>query len=153
MKKTLFIGFVFSWIIFSSCKNSLVGYQMEEQESPVYSEEEIMVPEDFRRFYRQFHEDTNYQITHINFPLAGIPANADTLMVGENFKWQEEHWKWHRPLDPALAGYEQRWQVITPEMITEHIIEKTSRIGMTRRFAKMDNEWTLIYYAAMNPMQ
>jgi hypothetical protein len=150
MKKALFI---FSSILLVACKNLPSEPQPEEQVVSPDTEEESKMPDDFLTFYRQFHEDTAFQIAHITFPLEGIPANADTLTAPDHFRWQEHNWKWHRPINPALTGYEQKWQVVTQEMVIEKIIEQTSRIGMIRRFAKMDNEWMLIYYAAMNPMK
>lgn len=152
MKKSYFIFFIISGVLFSGCKNVSSDQQLEEQELAAETDEVIEVPDDFKSFYRQFHQDTAFQIAHISFPLEGIPANADTLASRDQFRWQKNSWKWHRPIDPDLTGYEQHWQVITKEMVVERIIEKTSRIGMTRRFAKMDNEWMLIYYGAMNPM-
>jgi hypothetical protein len=153
MKKAFFILFIFSGVIFFECKNGPAGQQMEEEQLPAGNEKGSEVPADFISFYRLFHQDTEFQITHITFPLEGIPANADTLKTPDDFRWQKNNWKWHRPIDSSLTNYEQQWQVITQEMIVEKIIEKTSRIGMTRRFAKMDDEWMLIYYAGMNPMK
>ncbi|MBK8502499.1 MAG: DUF4348 domain-containing protein [Saprospiraceae bacterium] len=152
MKKVFILLFIFSGVLFVECKNPLAEPPMEEQAPLAETEEANEMPDDFLTFYRQFHQDTAFQIAHITFPLEGIPANADTLTAPDNFRWQQNSWKWHRPIDPALTGYEQKYQVITQEMVIEKIIEKTSNIGMTRRFAKMDNEWMLIYYADMNPM-
>lgn len=115
-------------------------------------QETTTVPADFRTFYDRFHTDTLYQMDHISFPLAGLPANADTL-TSPSFYWKADHWKWHRPIDPDLTGYERQWQVVSDEMVIETIVQTTTGIGMVRRFAKMGNDWSLIYYAGMNPMR
>lgn len=135
-------------LMFASC-------QQQKTEGAVMAptiEEEPVIPADFRAFYDKFHTDTNYQKEHITFPLSGLPANADTLSYND-FRWNAENWKWHRNIDPSLTGYDREWQMVTDEMVIETIIQQTSRIGMERRFAKMDNGWMLIYYAGMNPMR
>ncbi len=143
----IIFAFFIAVLIQSGCKNN------QEGNSQVLSGDEVsQVPDDFRVFYDRFHTDTNYQITHIVFPLDGLPANADTLEENEIFHWQKETWRWHRPMDPNLSGYERQWEVLSPSLITEKIVEKTSNIGMVRRFAHMGDDWMLIYYAAMNPL-
>lgn len=152
MKKAFFILFISSGIIFMDCKNLPVEQELEKQSLPSETEEPIQLPDDFLTFYDQFHQDTEFQISHIIFPLEGLPANADTLTTPDDFRWQRNSWQWHRPINPALTGYEQKWQIATQEIVVEKIIEQTSQIGMIRRFAKIDHEWMLIYYAAMNPL-
>ena len=144
MKSTI-LTILFFAIALMSCKPQNPG-SAEVAEAV----EETSVPSGFQAFYDQFHQDTAFQKLHITFPLAGLPANADTLSTPD-FRWKSENWKWHRPIDPSLTGYEREWQVISSEMVIEKITEKTSGIGMERRFAKMDNDWMLIYYAGMNP--
>lgn len=112
----------------------------------------VEIPEDFRLFYDRFHSDTTFQLEHIVFPLSGLPANADTLTPGTNFKWEKEGWRWHRPVDPTLTGFEREWQMLSRELISETISQKAAGFGMRRRFAKMDTDWMLIYYAGMNPL-
>ena len=108
---------------------------------------------DFDIFYQQFHTDSLYQIQHIAFPLAGLPANADTLEDVTSFFWQKEDWILHRDLTNKLSGYDRKRKKFGSDIIVETIVQKDSEIGMMRRFAKMDDEWMLIYYAAMNQMQ
>ncbi|MCB0664603.1 MAG: hypothetical protein KDC80_02220 [Saprospiraceae bacterium] len=133
-------------LIAFSCKQAPTGADVSQEE------EVSSIPDEFRAFYDRFHEDTSYQIDHITFPLAGLPANADTLSTPV-YHWKRDNWRWHRAIDPNLTGYERAWQLLTDEMIVETIIQTTSGIGMERRFAKIDDEWQLIYYAAMNPMK
>lgn len=108
---------------------------------------------DFEIFYQQFHADSLYQMQHIAFPLAGLPANADTLGNATTYFWQKENWVLHRNLTDRLSGYERKREKFGSDIIVETIVQKDSDIGMMRRFVKMDDEWMLIYYAAMNQMQ
>lgn len=147
MNRSFVISVFTSVLIFSGCKNDKTPLAQATA-----SDDAVEVPDDFRLFYDRFHEDTSYQSDHIIFPLDGLPANADTLAQGADFKWPKENWRWHRPMDPKLTGYSRQWEVLSPEMIVENIVETTSNIGMMRRFAKMGDEWMLIYYAGMNPI-
>jgi len=126
--------------------------QSTENRENVDGDETIEIPEDFQAFYDAFHSDTAYQIDHIAFPLSGLPANADTLSEPEGWKWQREDWKWHKPIDPTLTGYERRWEIIGSDLVDETIIQQASGYGLRRRFGKMDGGWMLIYYAGMNQM-
>ncbi len=147
MNKSFIISVFTSVLIFSGCKNDNTTLAQATS-----SDDAIEVPDDFRLFYDRFHEDTSYQSDHIIFPLDGLPANADTLTQGEDFTWVKENWRWHRTMDPKLTGYARHWEVLSSGMIVENIVETTSNIGMIRRFAKMGDEWMLIYYAGMNPV-
>ncbi len=147
INRSFIIFVVSSVLIFSGCKHNNTALAQATA-----SDEVVEVPDDFRLFYDRFHEDTSYQSDHIIFPLDGLPANADTLSQDDDFKWVKENWRWHRTMDPQLTGYSRNWEVLSPVMIVESIVEMTSNIGMIRRFAKMGDEWMLIYYAGMNPL-
>ncbi|MCB0685689.1 MAG: hypothetical protein KDC53_04165 [Saprospiraceae bacterium] len=147
MKRTSLILSISVAIILGCKPQQNTEASVADDPTPVSS-----IPDDFRVFYDRFHQDTNYQIEHISFPLKGLPANADTLS-NPDFYWQSASWKWHRPMDPNLSGYERQWSAVSDDMIMETIVQKASGIGMERRFAKMDDEWMLIYYAGMNPIR
>lgn len=110
------------------------------------------LPEDFESFYVKFHDDSLFQMSHILFPLRGLPTNADSMTVaGGNFHWQESDWKLHKPFN-SKKGEFQREFLSLGDVITEEIYTKDG-FGMQRRFLKTDDEWYLIYYAAMNKMR
>lgn len=146
MSHRLLVVLVFMLI---ACKPANLETKTSE---PVEDMSDMKIPEDFRTFYDRFHSDTSFQLEHIVFPLSGIPANSDTLTAGTNYKWQKEGWRWHRPIDPTLTGFEQEWQMLTQDLIIETISQRSAGFGMMRRFAKMDTGWMLIYYAGMNPL-
>ena len=112
-----------------------------------------IVPDDFETFYQRFHTDSLYQMEHISFPLAGLPAHADSLEDVRSFFWQKDAWVLHRAYDERLTGFERNRRKFGPDIIVETIVQKDTDIGMMRRFAKMDDEWMLIYYAAMNQLE
>jgi hypothetical protein len=110
------------------------------------------LPADFRDFYEKFHSDSLYQISHIAFPLKGLPINVDSAMIAQDtFHFTLQDWKMHHPVD---FGKGEFVQIITPMadvLITERIIKSDNTFGIERRFAKLsNNEWSLIYYVAPN---
>ncbi|MFT5385106.1 MAG: hypothetical protein ACI8VT_002418 [Saprospiraceae bacterium] len=110
------------------------------------------MPADFETFYVRFHDDSLYQLTHVLFPLRGLPTNADSLTVtGGNFHWQESDWKMHQPFNSKKGEYQRNFLSLG-DVITEDISTKDG-FGMQRRFMKTDGEWYLIFYSAMNKMR
>ena len=109
------------------------------------------LPKDFNEFYQKFHQDSLYQMAHITFPLEGIPIQADSsTIVSGNFRFQKSDWRMHRDFDSSLGEFHKSISKITDGLIIEQITHDNGQFGMQRRFAKIGNEWNLIYYAAMN---
>ena len=107
---------------------------------------------DFRTFYEKFHSDSLYQMSHIAFPLKGLPSNADSSVIAKDtFHFRAGDWMMHRPVDFSKGEFVQ---IVTPMgdvMVTERIIKSDNSFGIERRFAKLgDGQWTLIYYVAPN---
>ena len=106
---------------------------------------------DFYAFYQIFHIDTNFQREHIIFPLQGLPANADSLTIaGNDFTWTADTWKWHRPVDFETSEFTRELTPLGEDIVVEMIVHRNGQTGMLRRFAKMDDEWYLIYFADLN---
>lgn len=117
-------------------------------EEPVVEE----LSDDFSNFYIRFHEDSLYQINHISWPLEGLPAKLDSI-AGQDFKWQKEDWVLHRPFDPTSQTYVRSFDKISPDVIVEYIQDRNGQFGMMRRFARLGDDWNLIYYVAMNRLK
>lgn len=108
---------------------------------------------DFQDFHNRFLRDSLYQIAHIQFPLEGIPDNADSSDVADgNFRWQLEDWKMHRKFDAKSNGFSVKFQPFGDNIVNEYITHESNQYAMMRRFAKTDGEWRLIYYAGLNPL-
>lgn len=110
------------------------------------------VPTDFWGFYTQFHEDSAFQVNHINFPLAGIPTNIDSTTDISNFVWQRNDWQIHRPINNESGDFNQYFSTIGDKIVVENIQQKSSGFGMQRRFVRSGDSWNLIYYAGMNAL-
>jgi len=108
---------------------------------------------DFNAFYERFHKDTAYQMLHIDFPLQGMPQNAAELSDEEKlaFRWQKEDWVHHNLI--MDENFKTEFEILDETLITEYISHKKHKMGMMRRFSKSGDEWSLIYYIAINPLQ
>jgi len=108
----------------------------------------------FDAFYQRFMSDSLFQMEHIIFPLEGLPDNADSATISSNtFRWERDNWVMHRRFDPQNSGFILEFIPFGDNLMVEKIVHRTGEYGMIRRFAKLDNEWNLIYYAGLNRMQ
>ncbi|NUO01883.1 MAG: hypothetical protein HUU01_14865 [Saprospiraceae bacterium] len=108
---------------------------------------------EFSTFYERFLTDSIFQIEHIQFPLEGIPDNADSADVADgSFRWERETWKMHRKFDTQRTGFSIDLERLGSDIVTERILHESGRYAMLRRYAKMDGEWRLIYYAGLNSL-
>ena len=110
------------------------------------------LPQDFEEFYDRFHSDSLYQLDHIVFPLEGLPhstGDGDTTDVTKRFFWQREGWKKHNHFNDPSGQFEH-WYEVKGDRVVEHYLQiKGTKIVMHRRFAKLDDEWYLIYYSGL----
>jgi hypothetical protein len=114
---------------------------------------EPKLPADFEAFYERFHNDSVYQMEHIIFPLAGLPGGMnEESPIDDSFRWHPEFWEMHRPMLDEENEFIQQITILDEFTIVEVIRYKKTRFGMERRFAKMGDEWFLIYYVGMNLM-
>lgn len=110
------------------------------------------LPKDFLDFYQRFLTDSLYQMEHILFPLQGLPDKADSsLLAKSDFRWQEQDWIMHRPIDQE-SGFSVNLRPVTDTYVQEDIRHESGLYGMERRFAYMDDGWYLIYYAGLNAL-
>ena len=106
---------------------------------------------DFFNFYQSFHMDSAYQMDHIIFPLQGLPADADSLTIAHNnFTWEQETWRLHYPIDFETSDFTRQITPLSDDIVVELIVHRSGQAGMMRRFAKMGDDWYLIYFADMN---
>ena len=112
------------------------------------------LPNEFVEFFNRFHEDSAFQMQHITFPLAGLPATKGTgdTLPHERFFWQKDNWAKHNHFTDPGGNFEH-WYLVVNDRIIEHWIQmKGTNLHMKRRFAKLDDDWYLIYYQGLRPM-
>jgi hypothetical protein len=106
----------------------------------------------FDQFYQQFHADSLYQMQHIDFPLRGIPAAADSVQMNSNFEWTAEEWEMQKII-PDTLGFIHKFESVDHDLVKEFIIQPNNIFALERRFYFRDGDWHLIYYAAMNKIK
>lgn len=122
------------------------------QNSPTQHSPTQNSPQGFRTFYEKFHADSVFQLSHIRFPLEGIPPVEDATVDTDNFKWQQEDWVLHRPFNSMEGSFVRNFQPVGNDLVIEQIRHASANYGMQRRFAREGDSWVLIYYAAMNEL-
>lgn len=103
----------------------------------------------FDAFYASFHTDSLFQLSHILFPLEGLPEAMDTTHLGATYYWNKETWILHHPFNPGDTTFERQFQIIDSTLIREVIVHLMSGYRMERRFSFTGEEWQLIYYSPM----
>jgi hypothetical protein len=106
------------------------------------------LPDDFVEFYTLFHTDTVYQLSRIIFPLEGSYFDQD---AGAEIavKYDEEEWIFHHEFDDQNGSFTREFSGFN-DIVTE-ITTDTHGAGflMVRRFAKINDDWNLIFYKPM----
>lgn len=105
---------------------------------------------DFGAFYQRFLSDSLYQLAHITFPLEGLPPHASEEELAGGFRWEKSDWVMHRVIDQERTGFRSELINLENDLIVERIVHRRDPFVIERRFAKMGQEWYLIYYAALN---
>lgn len=131
-------------VVYTACRP---GQPQVEQ---AQAEEEVDLNE-FYNFYQSFHIDSAYQMDHIIFPLQGLPSNADSITIARNnFHWEREDWILHQPVDFETSEFRREILPLSEEIVLEKIVHRSGQTGMLRRFAKIGDDWYLIYFADLN---
>ena len=109
------------------------------------------LPSDFLEFYKKFHEDSLYQLARIDFPLEGLPDNADPEFIGnEKYYWSADQWILNKAKFDDKKLYEVQYSNLANVIIEETITIKEYDLKIIRRFSKSGDGWKLIYYAGVN---
>jgi hypothetical protein len=137
-------GFLLSYSIFSCV-------QSPQEDDPASIEQSL--PGDFMDFIEKFQTDSSYQMDHITFPLMGLPSGSDSTNSLRDFRWHRDDWVLHRAFEDPNNAYMHDYIMVDDQFIIERIRLKAAPFGMERRFARLGEEWNLIYYAAMNQMK
>ena len=127
--------------IILSCQNQ------KGQQPPII--ESIPTVNHFDEFYQAFHEDTNYQLVHIRFPLAGEPEQSDPVVYNDTYHWEQDNWVWHKPFNDQDTLFTRNFDVYDSLLIKETIFHKLSPMRLERRYAYNGSSWFLIYYSPL----
>ncbi len=107
--------------------------------------------EGFGEFYKRFHQDPEFQLERITFPLRGLPMMADSMLLkyGEHY-YEKDGWKILQEVDWDTSKTFVRTLEPTGIGIVNEYICTHDKFCISRRFAKLHNGWNLIYYEDLN---
>ena len=127
-------------LLLFSCENNTEHSEITKNE----------LPQDFLEFYDRFHSDSAFQMEHIEFPLPGLPANAN-LDKGRTsaFFWQKEDWVIQKFIDEEASGFRREIFMMGETLVVEYMINSFN-YRIQRRFSKRNNTWKLSYYEDIN---
>ena len=140
------------FILFNaSCKNKVTPTETETD--TIIEQPGDTLPGDFADFYDRFHTDSVYQLEHIVFPLEGLPhseGDHDTIRSQRHY-WQRADWKKHNHFNDPSGTFEHWYEVLDDKLVDHYVQLRGTNMVIHRRFAKLDDEWFLIYYAGLRP--
>jgi hypothetical protein len=132
------------WLALCICAVLICCQQKPTVDESAGEGETAELPADFLEFYRLFHSDSVYQMSHITFPLQGV--SRDTAGRDSSVLWTENRWVLHHPIVPD-EFWELDFTRPMENIVVEFIHAKQAGYWMERRFAKLGDTWYLIYYS------
>ena len=112
-------------------------------------EETVTLPEDFLQFYDRFHSDFDFQISRIIFPLEGKLEETGEGGMGY---WHADDWTFHRHFSEKDSHFKRAFST-KGNLVIEIIADASQTFSMERRWAKLQDGWSLIYYRSMEMRQ
>ena len=103
------------------------------------------LPSSFIDFYERFHNEEDYQMEHIVFPLSGHQQDTATMELIPA-QWDKENWVTHKPFN-SYGGTFKRDYTNIDGLIIEKISDTSRTFSMQRRYSQIAGEWNLIYYS------
>lgn len=133
--------YLFVFLLFTSCFFSCKSKSSAPANDKV--ETGLALPDGFEGFYEKFHQDSLYQMAHIQFPVQGLRTTEGTI-----YHTQEE-WRMQKELTED-SKFTRKIYPLGEDIVEDVIMDSKGEFGMKRRFAKFGEEWFLIYYSGMN---
>ena len=104
------------------------------------------VDESFDSFYDRFHEDPDFQISRVSFPLEGEYV---TIEGGE--PWTREEWELHKQKVTDISDPEYDTEINRKDTeVIDKVWLRDSGFSIERRFQKINGKWYLVYYESVN---
>jgi hypothetical protein len=135
-----YILFIYVIFLLAGCKNNITA----DQQVALYDTEE------FKTFLDSFSQDSVFQMSHIAFPLEGMPAPKDSAdVINPDFRWTADSWVLHKPYDDYNGTFSRELIDLAGGIVIERVSDASGLYSMERRFAKLSDGWNLIYYREM----
>jgi len=132
--------------LFSNCKNKPQPIQQSKAMEDL--------PKDFLEFYQQFHQDSSYQMAHIEWPLKGEKGiTQDSLVKQQLAQWEPENWHMMRFPDTSMSTLKRSFELVGGVLVVEKMSYPMVGLGYERQFYKEeDGQWRLIFYGESTQM-
>lgn len=118
------------------------------------STDDLSALKEFAQFYDRFHQDSAFQMERVMFPLPGLPREADSSLIASGrYRWTPENWRMQKPIDFEESEFEQQLVRVSKDLIIEKIINDAYGLQIERRFSRLEDDWHLIYYSALNRIE
>lgn len=136
----VFIGFSCLFILLK-CKTSETQNLAPTEEVQITDD----LPSSFLDFYERFHNEEDYQMEHIVFPLKGHEQDTATMGLVQTI-WNKENWVRHQPFNSYGGTFTREYSNMNG-IILEKISDSSNTFTMQRRYSQIAGEWNLIYYS------
>jgi len=112
--------------------------------------------EDFDSFMYKFERDSSFQLSRVDFPLAGFNSELHLSNPDENVKqlegepvnvyWQKATWIVQTPLNNSTGEFKQDRKK-TDSLVVDVIYIPDSDFKIKRTFKRIEGKWYLVYYS------
>ncbi|MEQ9304522.1 MAG: hypothetical protein RJQ14_11480 [Marinoscillum sp.] len=104
------------------------------------------VDESFDEFYERFHEDEDFQIQRVRFPLEG-----EYVSIEGGEPWTKEDWEPHVQKVTDISDPDYDTEIIKKEQeVIDKVQLRDSGFSIERKFRLIEGKWFLVYYQTVN---
>ncbi|MEQ8473386.1 MAG: hypothetical protein RIC35_19470 [Marinoscillum sp.] len=104
------------------------------------------VAESFDEFYDRFHEDVDFQLKRIKFPLEG-----EYVSIEGGEPWTKADWEPHLEKVTDISDPDYDTEIIRKEKeVIDKVELRDSGFSIERRFELIEGSWYLVYYQTVN---
>lgn len=149
------LALVLGFFVFVACNNrqSSSNIPAHPDQTTVVNDDQL--PAGFLTFYDKFHQDSLFQIAHIQWPLRGEKSvQIDSIRSEKQLaNWEAATWHMQHAVDFNSGEFKREWEKMGDEFVIERIKYAAANYGLERHFIRRDDgEWELIYYTDMQEM-
>lgn len=136
----------------STCLISIISYCIIIVITTVACDSSSKHQSGFEDWHYQFLRDSSFQISHIIFPLQGLPSldaeeQAEDL---SNYYWTKHNWAILGPLLDKNNRYSQSIRALSDDIVIEYVEDFQSGLIQERRYSAMHGDWYLIFFSDWN---
>lgn len=142
-------------VVVFSILSLLCSCQNQSASTGTKAATDAQLPAGFLTFYDKFHQDSAFQMAHIQWPLRGETAvQMDSVRREKQLaSWEPHTWNLQRAVDFSSGEFKREWETMGDDFIIERIRYRAANYGLERHFMRRDDgEWELIYYTDMQEM-